>query len=58
MQELLWRARLIGTKEFAAIQTLLIAAAVYWVMTIIFTTVQNRVERRLAAGDRHRETKG
>lgn len=52
VQELLWRARLIGTKEFAAIQTLLIAATVYWVMTIAFSYVQSRLERRMAQGDR------
>ncbi len=52
VQELLWRAKLIGTKEFAAIQTLLIAAAVYWVMTIAFSYIQSRLERRMAQGDR------
>jgi polar amino acid transport system permease protein len=52
VQELLWRARLIGTMEFAAIQTLLIAAAVYWVMTIAFSFIQARLERRMAQGDR------
>ncbi|MEI7743229.1 MAG: amino acid ABC transporter permease [Chloroflexota bacterium] len=52
VQELLWRARLVGTKEFAAIQTLLIAAAVYWVMTIGFSYVQARLEKRMAQGDR------
>lgn len=52
VQELLWRARLIGTKEFAAIQTLLIAATVYWVLTIAFSFLQARLERRMAQGDR------
>jgi polar amino acid transport system permease protein len=52
VQELLWRARLIGTKEFAAIQTLLIGATVYWVMTIAFSYFQARLERRMAQGDR------
>jgi polar amino acid transport system permease protein len=52
VQELLWRAKLIGTKEFAAIQTLLIAAVVYWVMTIGFSFFQSRIERRMAQGDR------
>jgi polar amino acid transport system permease protein len=58
LQEILWKAQNIGRKEFKTLQTLLIAAAVYWVMTIIFTAVQNRVEKRLAAGDRHTEMKG
>jgi ABC-type amino acid transport system permease subunit len=33
-------------------QTLLIAALVYWTMTIIFSFGQSRLERRMAAGDR------
>jgi polar amino acid transport system permease protein len=52
VQELLWRAKLIGTKEFQSIQTLLIAAAVYWVLTIAFSYVQSRLERRQRVGDR------
>jgi len=58
LQEILWRAQNIGRKEFKSLQTLLIAAAVYWVLTILFTAVQNRVEARLAAGDRNKEMKG
>lgn len=58
LQEILWRAQNIGRKEFKSLQTLLIAAAVYWVLTILFTAVQNRVEARLAAGDRNKATKG
>jgi polar amino acid transport system permease protein len=52
VQELLWRAKLIGTKEFQSIQTLLIAAAVYWVLTIAFSYIQSRLERRQRVGDR------
>ena len=58
LQEILWRAQNVGRKEFKSLQTLLIAAAVYWVLTILFTAVQNRVEARLAAGDRNKEMKG
>ena len=58
LQEILWRAQNIGRKEFKSLQTLLIAAAVYWVLTILFTAVQNRVEARLAASDRNKEMKG
>ena len=35
-----------------SMQTLLIAALVYWGMTILFSVVQSRLERRMAAGDR------
>jgi len=52
VQELLWRAKLIGTKEFQSIQTLLIAAAVYWVLTIAFSYIPSRLERRQRVGDR------
>jgi ABC-type amino acid transport system permease subunit len=33
-------------------QTLLIAALVYWLMTILFSVLQSRLERRMATGDR------
>jgi ABC-type amino acid transport system permease subunit len=36
----------------------MIAAMIYWALTIIFSTVQNRIEKRLAAGDRNKESKG
>ena len=34
VQELLWRARTIGSANFRSLETLLLAAAVYWVLTI------------------------
>ncbi len=45
-------------KEFKTLQTFMIAAMIYWALTIIFSTVQNRIEKRLAAGDRNKESKG
>jgi ABC-type amino acid transport system permease subunit len=36
----------------------MIAAMIYWALTIIFSTFQNRIEKRLAAGDRNKESKG
>lgn len=54
VQELLWRAKLIGTKEFQSIQTLLIAGAVYWGLTIVFSYIQGRLEKRQRVGDRAR----
>jgi polar amino acid transport system permease protein len=50
--ELLWRASQVGTQNFRSLEALLIAAAVYWVLTIIFSTFQERLERRMARGDR------
>ena len=52
VQELLWRAHAAGRPTFQSMQTLLIAALVYWGMTIAFSVVQARLERRMAAGDR------
>ncbi len=52
VQELLWRASQVGTQNFRSLEALLIAAAVYWAMTIVFSTFQERLERRMARGDR------
>jgi len=52
VQELLWRAQAAGRPTFQSMQTLLIAALVYGGMTIAFSVVQARLERRMAAGDR------
>ena len=52
VQELLWRAQTAGRPTFQSMQTLLVAAFVYWVMTIIFSLFQNRLEGRMATGDR------
>ncbi|HEY6608845.1 MAG TPA: amino acid ABC transporter permease [Candidatus Limnocylindria bacterium] len=52
VQELLWRASQVGTQNFRSLEALLIAAAVYWVLTIVFSTFQERLEKRMARGDR------
>ncbi len=52
VQELLWRAQRAGTRDFKTLQALLIAAAVYWLLTIIFSYFQDRLEQRMARGDR------
>ncbi len=52
VQELLWRASTLGRRELASLEGLLIAAAVYWGMTIVFSFFQERLERRMARGDR------
>jgi polar amino acid transport system permease protein len=52
VQELLWRAQRAGTQTFHTLQALLIAAAVYWALTIVFSFFQERLERRLARSDR------
>jgi polar amino acid transport system permease protein len=52
VQELLWRAQRIGNSHFKTLETLLLAALVYWGMTIVFSFFQERLERRMARGDR------
>ena len=54
VQELLWRAQAAGRPTLQSMQTLLIAALVYWIMTIVFSLFQGRLERRMATGDRVR----
>ena len=50
--ELLWRAQRAGGPRFRTLEALLIAAAIYWILTIVFSFFQERLERRMARGDR------
>ena len=50
--ELLWRAQSVGNRHFRTLEALLIAATIYWVLTIIFSYFQERLEKRMALGDR------
>jgi polar amino acid transport system permease protein len=52
VQELLWRARAVGTRDARTVSAFLVAALVYWVLTIIFSYFQGRLERTLARSDR------
>jgi polar amino acid transport system permease protein len=52
VQELLWRAEHIGSANFRNMETLLMTAGVYWILTIVFSLFQERLERRMARGDR------
>jgi polar amino acid transport system permease protein len=49
-QELFFRASKIGRQYFQNLETLVIAALVYWALTSIFSYFQGRLERRLARG--------
>lgn len=51
VQELLWRAQRVGQSNFRTLETLLLAALVYWVLTILFSFVQDRLEKRMAESD-------
>jgi len=50
-ETLFWSQRL-GRSALEPMTALLIAALIYWVLTVIFTLFQARLERRLARGDR------
>ncbi len=52
VQELLWRASTLGRRELASLEGLLIAAVIFWVLTMIFSYFQDKLEKRMARGDR------
>jgi len=52
VQELLWRAETSGRPALNILEAFFIAAMVYWVLTIIFSFFQGRLEKRMARGDR------
>jgi polar amino acid transport system permease protein len=51
LQELFWRARTTGTAHFQTFGTLMTAALVYWMLTIVFSLVQERLEKRMAESE-------
>ena len=52
VHELMWRATKVGRAEFRNMEALIMAAIFYWIMTLLLTSIQSRVEGRLAKGDR------
>jgi polar amino acid transport system permease protein len=52
VEELLYRAQLVGRQEFNSMEALLIAASIYWILTILFSRGQQRLEQWMARGDR------
>ena len=50
--EILWRAQKVGRANFRSLEALLIAAVFYWIITIIFSAVQSRLETYMARGER------
>ena len=51
IQETFWRASTTGSRSFRTFETLLIAALIYWVLTIGFSLLQERLERRMRESD-------
>lgn len=54
VQELLWRAGSAGRQFNTTFQTIAVAAAIYWALTIVLSFFQARLEKRMSAGDRNR----
>jgi polar amino acid transport system permease protein len=52
VHELMWRAQKLGRATFHNLEALLIAALLYWIITLALTAVQSRLEARLARGER------
>jgi polar amino acid transport system permease protein len=52
VHEILWRATRAGRSNFRNLEALIIAAVFYWVMTLAFTAIQGRLEKRLSQGER------
>jgi polar amino acid transport system permease protein len=52
VREVLWNAETSGRPRQNTLEAFVIAALVYWVLTIIFSFFQERLEKRMARGDR------
>lgn len=52
VHELMWRATKVGRATFHNLEALIMAAIFYWVMTLVFSYFQSRIEANLAKGDR------
>jgi polar amino acid transport system permease protein len=52
VHELMWRAVKVGRAQFHNLEALIMAAIFYWVMTLLLSAVQSRIEARLSKGDR------
>jgi polar amino acid transport system permease protein len=52
VHEILWRAEHAGKANFRNLEALLVAAVFYWVLTLMFSGVQGRLERQMSRGDR------
>jgi polar amino acid transport system permease protein len=52
VHEIMFRATRVGRATFNNLEALIIAAVFYWLMTLILTFFQSKLEARLARGDR------
>ena len=56
VREILWRSQKVGRANFRNLEALLIAAMFYWMLTLVFTVVQTRIEARFGESDRDIKT--
>ncbi len=52
VHEIMWRAEHVGRSKFHSLEALLIAAVFYWIMTLIFSGLQGRLEAYMSRGER------
>jgi polar amino acid transport system permease protein len=52
VQELLFKAQVAGRPTYQSMQTLIVAALVYWMMTLAFSYFQGKLEKGMAGADR------
>ncbi len=52
VREVLWNAETAGRPRGNTLEAFIIAALIYWVLTITFSVFQERLERRMARSDR------
>jgi polar amino acid transport system permease protein len=50
--ELTFRATKIGRRYFQSLEMLILVAGIYWVMCIILQTIQEKIEKHMARGER------
>ena len=51
VHEIMWRAGAVGKPVSRNLEALIIAAVFYWIMTLIFTGLQDRLEKYMARGE-------
>lgn len=52
VHELMWRSTKVGRAKFRNLEALIMAAVFYWIMTLIFTYFQSRLEANMEKGER------
>lgn len=52
VRELMWLGQNLGRREFRSLEALVVIALWYWGMTIAFSWLQSRLEKRMARGER------